>query len=101
MRHTDIEIIIKGGEELSEFYPKNYEKFEKKIGESIVEMFPGVGCWFISSELTDRHKAEEKEREQKRKEQFKQTLISVLEKHPELLKPVIDGTPDITDPIIT
>ena len=76
----DIEIIIKGGEELSEFYPKNYEAFQKKIGELILDAFPGVGGWCFSSKLTDRHQAEEQKREQIRDENFKQTLIRVFDK---------------------
>jgi hypothetical protein len=87
VRHVDIDIIIKGGEELSEFYPKNYEKFEEKISDLISEMFPGVGGWEISPELTDRHQAEKKDREQKRQEEFKKTLISIL-KEPELLEKI-------------
>jgi hypothetical protein len=83
----DIEIIVKGGEELSEWYPKNYEKFEKKISDLISEMFPGVGGWCISPELTDRHQGEKEQREKVRQEHFKQTLFSVLKKNPKLLRP--------------
>lgn len=75
----DIDIIIKGGEELSKFYPKNYEKFVEKVGDLILDMFPGVGGWGISSELTDRHKAEEAKREQREQERFEEMLIRVLE----------------------
>jgi len=78
----DIEIVIKGGEELSEFYPKNYEVFCKKINELIGEMFPGVGGWWISSVLTDRHQAEKQERERMRDEEIKNALIEVF-KEPE------------------
>jgi hypothetical protein len=84
----DIDIVIKGGQELSEFYPKNYEAFEKKISEMIVEMFPGVGGWWISPVLTDRHQAEEEQREKIGQEHFKQTLIRVLNKYPELLEKI-------------
>jgi len=74
----DIEIIIKGGEELSEFYPKNYKAFEKKISEMILEMFPGVGGWWISPELTDKHQTEENKRQQIRQQKYKETLLKVL-----------------------
>ena len=80
----DIDIVIKGGEELSKFYPKNYEAFEKEIGDLILKRFPGVGGWFISPRLTDKHQAEEERREQIRQEKFKQTLIRVLDKYPEI-----------------
>ena len=76
----DIEIIIKGGEELSEFYPKNYERFNEKINELIGEMFPGVGGWIVSPVLTDKHQAEKDEREGLREEQVKQALIRIFER---------------------
>ena len=75
----DIEIIIKGGEELSEFYPRNYERFNEKINDLITEMFPGVNGWIVSSVLTDRHQAEKDNRERLREEEFKQTLIRIFE----------------------
>ena len=80
----DIDIVIKGGQELSEFYPKNYEAFEKEIGNLILKMFPGVGGWCISPRLTERHQAEKEQREEAEQEHFKQILIRVLDKHPEL-----------------
>jgi len=52
----EIEIVVEGGEELSEYYPKNYEMFREKIGDLIIEMFPGVDCWWFSSEPIARHK---------------------------------------------
>ena len=79
----DIELIIKGGEELEEYYPKNYEAFREKIGDLIIEMFPGVGGWWFSSELTDRHKKEEEKREQMQDKQFKRVLTKVF-KEPEI-----------------
>ena len=79
----DIEIIIKGGEELQELYPKNYEKFNEKISELILEMFPGVGGWCISPRLTERHQAEKEQREQKKQEEFEKTFFEVL-KEPEV-----------------
>ena len=75
----DIDIVIKGGQELSEFYPKNYEAFEKEIGNLILKMFPGVGGWCISPRLTDRHQAEKEQREKAEQEHFNQILIRVLE----------------------
>ena len=76
----DIEIVIKGGVELSEWYPKKYEVFERKINDMIAEMFPGVGGWIISPELTDRHQEEEAAREQIKQKEFNRTLIKVLAK---------------------
>jgi hypothetical protein len=75
----EIDIRVKGGIELSKFYPDEYEKFEEKIGDLIIEMFPGVDGFFMGKELTDRHKAEEEKREQIREKEFKETLIRVLE----------------------
>jgi hypothetical protein len=80
----DIEIIIDGGEELREFYPKHYEKFEEKISELITGMFPGVGGWCISPKLTKRHQEQEREQEELRAQEFEQTFFRVIEKYPEV-----------------
>jgi hypothetical protein len=89
----DIDIVIEGGEELEEYYPKNYEAFQEKIGDLIVEMFPGVGGWAFRSELTKDHRVQKQERERLRKEEFKEALIRVLQE-PEFqdeLRTVIGG----------
>jgi hypothetical protein len=44
----DVEIIIKGGQELSETYP-GYTKFEKQLGQLIAESFPDETGWVIST----------------------------------------------------
>jgi hypothetical protein len=80
----DIDIIIKGGEELSEYYPKNYEAFQEKISDLIVEMFPGVGGWCLSSELTERHQAEKKKREEIQAREFKETFLRLLDEDAEV-----------------
>ena len=46
----DIEIIIKGGDELKMLYPLEYETFEKKIGEMIMDFFPIVNLYMFTSE---------------------------------------------------
>jgi hypothetical protein len=78
----DIEIIVEGGKELSEWYPRHYELFEEKVGDMIVKMFPGVGSWIISPRLTARHQEEEQERQQRREQrervEIKQALVEVL-----------------------
>ena len=75
----EIEIVIKGGEELSEYYPKNYEKFQKMIGDNIHDLFPGVGVYSIASELTENHQAEKKEREQLQEQRDKELLVKILQ----------------------
>lgn len=86
----DLEIIIKGGVELKEWYPKIYEAFEEKIIKLALDEFPGVGGVFLSSELTPRHAQEEADREKIKQEKFNQILIKVLTE-PELLEQIRDG----------
>jgi hypothetical protein len=76
----DIEIIINGGDELMEFYPKNYEKFVEKIGDLILDMFPGVSGWGLSTKPTHRAQEAQKRREAREQEEFCKTLIEVLKK---------------------
>ncbi|MGB8219235.1 MAG: hypothetical protein WCE46_02495 [Methanoregula sp.] len=46
----DIDITIKGGEELYELHPKKYDKIEDKISEMILDSFPEVGGTSIAKE---------------------------------------------------
>ena len=83
----DIDIIIKGGSELSEMYPKEYERFVEELSEKVMDLFPVVGGCFTGSRLTDRHKAEEEAREKVRDQKFKTELIEIL-KEPEIQKKI-------------
>ena len=74
----DIEIVIKGGVEISKFYPKKYAAFEEALLKLVLDEFPGVSGCHLASELTPRHKKEEAARERLKQEKFNQTLIEVL-----------------------
>jgi hypothetical protein len=81
-----IEIVIKGGQELSEFYPKKYKVFEKKLIK-LTEMFPypGVDGLGISPQLTDHHQNEKDEREKLRDKRYEQEILRALD-DPEVRK---------------
>ncbi len=79
----DLEIIIKGGVELQQFYPKKYEAFQEKIEQMIMDTFPGVMGYSIGSEPTAYHQAQQQRREDKEEEALKQALIDVF-KEPEV-----------------
>ena len=86
----DIEIVIKGGVELSEWYPEKYAAFEEKILKMVLDEFPGVSGCHLSSELTPRHAKEEAIREKIKQKEFNQTLIKVLAK-PEVQELIRNG----------
>jgi hypothetical protein len=75
----EINIIIKGGEELEKFYPKGYESFLNNLTEMVLEAFPGVDGCLLDTEPTDRHKAEKDRREAMRKEELKMDFASLIE----------------------
>jgi len=76
----ELEIIIKGGDKLSRYYPKKYEEFEDKVGEMILDFFPGVEGYIFGSEMSHKDRYNEEQRMKKQDEVFKQHLIEVLEK---------------------
>lgn len=79
----EVEIVIKGGDTLSSFYPKEYDAFVDTLTNMVFDTFPGViGC-IIGSEMTDIEKYRKEEREKAREEKLKQTVIKIL-KEPEI-----------------
>lgn len=56
----DIEIVIKGGVELSKFYPEKYAAFEESLIKMVLDEFPGVSGCHLGSEVTPRHAKERK-----------------------------------------
>ncbi len=49
MGKMDVDVVVKGGEELKELHPKQYEKLENKIVSMICDI-PGVGSVVLSNE---------------------------------------------------
>lgn len=84
---SEIDIEIKGGEDLWEISLKKYDVLVKKINDMILETFPEVDCCVIGSCFeTDaaRKKREKQEKavELRRQEKVKKELIEIL-KEPE------------------
>ena len=86
----DIEIIIKGGEELGEHYPKKFDVVEDKISNMFLDRFPEVTGTIISRELNPMAQLRERKRQEAENLKFKNALIEVL-KEPEF-QTMIDST---------
>jgi len=71
----DIEIIIKGGTELSELCPKKYDVLEEKIGQMFLKTFPSVGCCLVIPELTTIGEKRRKKEQEERKQILKDILM--------------------------
>jgi len=78
----DIEIVIKGGEELGEHYPKKFDTVEDKISNMFLNRFPEVTGTVISRELSPMAQLRERKWQEAENLKFKNALIEVL-KEPE------------------
>jgi len=83
----DIEIIIKGGVELSESNPKKYAALEEKITEMFMK-FPEVGSVMTSREKWWMAQRSEQARQKARDQEFKTALIKVLQ-DPEIREKIV------------
>lgn len=75
----DIELIVKGGDELAEFYPEKYGAFEKKLSALVMDTFPGAGTCSVESQPGWQAEAREKRRKEKEEEELKQALIELFQ----------------------
>jgi len=76
----EVEVIIKGGDKLSRYYPKKYEEFEDKMGEMILDFFPGVEGYIFGSEMNNEDRAHAEAREKLQEKRLERDLIEILKK---------------------